>query len=257
MNVHSPLRLSHFHSQSLVRKGNGQDLSITAWAFARLILDGSCPSFSGRSADASEISLPLASWSDIHMAAFIFQLSAARLSTVMRSQEISNTIWAIAKLSALAEKASGQHYACGEDEDDIPHPSQCTGLDQPPPTSLIPLLRSFLSDGVLRSRVALMAQTGLLNHQHIPTIIWACARLRVHDDKGLLEALADSMLKHVRKSKPRGLSMSLWALARLGYQHPALLQAVAGATMIRLNRKDPKFSGQCLANLAWALTEFR
>ena len=241
--------------QTLVGHGNGQDLSITAWAFVRLILDGSCPSFSEASSDAT--SAPSVAWADIHRAASLFLLTARRLSAVMGSQELSNTLWAAAKLSALAERASGQLDACGDEEDEMPSPSTLShSLDQPPPPRLFLLLQSFLSESVLGPRATLMAQTGRLADQHIPTILWACARLQIHDGD-LLDALSGSMLRHVRKAKPQGLSIALWALARLGHRHDALLKAVARAVVVRLNRNDPKFRGQGLANLAWALTRFR
>lgn len=51
----------------------------------------------------------------------------------------------------------------------------------------------------------------------------------------------------------KGLSMTLWAYARLGYYHEGLIQGVARAA----GWKARKFSGQGLSNLAWALGYFR
>ena len=253
-------------AQSLAACGNAIDVSNTAWAFARLLLEKACPAFHGAMYDSptSGGGIPTGSWpvpwSDVHHACRHLHSAASRTAPHMGPEEVSITAWAVASIAAMTARAGGgedDEEQCDADEGEggapLSSPGEEDGIDLlRPPSGLRPLLCSFFSDDVLGHRATHLASSCAYSRQQAPSLAWACARLE-HRGKPLLDALAECTLRQLPNLTAQGLSMTLWAYARLGYRHPALIAGVARAA----TWKARKFTGRGLSNLAWALSEFR
>jgi hypothetical protein len=142
----------------------------------------------------------------------------------LKPQEISNTLWAFAKCRFADQRlfaALGQvaiaHAKAGSFK----------------PQELSNTVWAFATAGVLNPLLFAVVEAEAVRQRHnltpqnIANILWAYAKLEVHDCVRLFPALLDVAVGKLERFKPQELSAMLWSAARMNPDHDEFFKAAS------------------------------
>ncbi|GIL54542.1 hypothetical protein Vafri_10110, partial [Volvox africanus] len=177
--------------------------------------------------------------------------------TSLTAREVSNCLWALAKLGycpagghsdAVADAGSANSHSgssCGGRSGDSGSSSNRDG-------GITSNCGSSSSGGVVLEGLCaqLEALLGGLGPQEVANSLWALGNLGHHPGEHLLRGLTNRMGEVLPRAQPQEVSSALLGLAKLGWNPgPGVLDRVAHGSLTQIR----KFNAQELSNTLWSL----
>ena len=180
--------------------------------------------------------------------------TVARESVDMGAREVSNTVWALAKLGWEAEDGVLRSALEGAVVRVAPSMSAQAVANT---LSALASLRWQAGEGAMRAlEAAAVREVPIMNAQDVANTLWALATLRWQAEAAAMHALERAAVREAPSMNAQNVSNTLWALATLGWHagEASMRPALEGAAVRvaqTMNAQDVANTLLALATLGW------